>query len=374
MVSRQAAKAGIVLLCVCNNILHKYKICVSKSNLHMCISTYIMGYVMYDNEGKKHLCIKVSKNTKVKNCRKICVKTKDRKRKKRRKKAKRWKYKTGNKPVKSLERKIAKVIIALGYHRNSEPDPVSKHKYVCTVCTSQCVREYCTKVAYTPVSSESKCKQEYVVEYIGMSAYWKIRRNSVQCKKCRKDWSVMKSTVRLCKMNRKCYMHWKYVITTVYNTNCNGGVKMCSRYGSSGRERCVKNVKYKVEKKRYLAESIGMSRVRRESEEMDQDELPPVANQQLVQQSKHGEYVISGHSNHVISNPNMLLLTVRRYSRNNLIECAPIMLFLSVSKPDICFVSKIVHIILYVGVISGVGKHVVTEYYRANNWHKRYGE
>jgi len=127
---------------------------------------------------------------------------------------------------------------------------------------------------------------------------------------------------------------------------------------------------------------------------MDQDELPPVANQQLVQQSKHGEYMISGHSNHVISNPNMmlltvrrysrnnlvisnpnmLLLTVRRYSRNNLIECAPIMLFLSVSKPDICFVSKIVHIILYVGVIYGVGKHVVTEYYRANNWHKRYGE
>jgi hypothetical protein len=318
---------------------------------------------MYDSEGKKHQCIKTSKNTKVKNDRKIRVKTKDRESKKIRKKAKRWKCKTGNKPV----------IKAIGYHRNSEPDPVRKHKYACTVCTTQCVQEYCTKTAYTPVSSGSKCKQEQVVEYIGMSEYMKARRTSVLCQKRRKYWSVMKKSVWLCRMTRIYYVHWKY-LKEKNNIKCNGGVKMCSMYGSFGRERCVKNVKYRVERIQYLSESIGMSRVRRESEEMDQDELPPVVNQQLMQQSKPGEYVLSGHSNHVISNLIMLLLTVRCSSRNNNTKCVPIMLFLLVSKPYICIVAKHVHIELCLFVISGVGKHAVTEYYRANTWHKHYGE
>jgi hypothetical protein len=374
VVSRQAAKAGISLLCVCNINLYKHKICVSKSNLHMCINNYNLGYVMYGSEGKKYQCIKTSKNTKVKNDRKIRVKTKDRESKKIRKKAKRWKCKTGNKPVKAVGRKITKIIKAIGYHRNSEPDPIRKHKYACTVCMTQCVQEYCTNTAYTPVSSGSKCKQEQVVEYIGMSAYMKNRRNSVVCQKRRKYWSVMEKSVWLCRITSIYYVHWQYLKASVDNTKCNGGGKMYSMYGSSGRERCVKNIKYRVERIQYLSESIGMSRVRRESEEMDQDELPPVVNQQLMQQSKPGEYVLSGHSNHVISNLNMLFLTVCCSSRNNNTKCVPIMLFLLVSKPYICSVAKHVHINLCLFVISGVGKHAVTEYYRANNWHKRYGE
>jgi len=79
---------------------------------------------MYDNEGKKYRCINMCKNTKVNNECEIYENTKDRKRKKIRKTAKR--------------------------------------------------REYCTKVAHTPVSSGSKCKKEYVVEYIGMRSYMKI--------------------------------------------------------------------------------------------------------------------------------------------------------------------------------------------------------
>ncbi len=117
----------------------------------MCINNYNLGYVMYDSEGKKHRCIKMSKNTKVKNDRKIGVKTKYRVSNMVRKKAKRWKCITGNKPV----------MKAIGYHRNSEPDPVRKHKYACTVCTTQCVQEYCTKMAYKKAADPNASRNKW---------------------------------------------------------------------------------------------------------------------------------------------------------------------------------------------------------------------
>jgi hypothetical protein len=125
-----------------------------------------------------------------------------------------------------------------------------------------------------------------------------------------------------------------------------------------------------------------MSRVRRESEEMEQDgELPPgvnqppVVNQPSMQQSKPGEYVLSGHSIRVFRSRNMLFLSLRCSSRNNLFKCAlTIMMFLLVSKTYMCAVPNHVYINPCLTVISGLGKHVVTEYYRAKYWHKRYGE
>jgi hypothetical protein len=196
----------------------------------MCLSKYNLGYVMYDNEGKKYWCINMCKNTKVNNECKIYEKTKDRKRKKRRKIAKRCKYKTGNKPVKAVGKKTTKAIIALVYHMNREPDSVSKHKCACTVCTTQCVREYCTKVAHTPVSSGSKCKKEYVVKYIGMRSCMKTRIKLLLCKMQKKVRPMTKNTVWWWRMPRKHYVHWKNLVTAVDITKSNGGVEVCSMY------------------------------------------------------------------------------------------------------------------------------------------------
>jgi hypothetical protein len=260
--------------------------------LHMCISKCILEYVMYVNEGKKYLCINTCENMKLKNECKTYGKFNDSKGKKRRKKVKRWKYKVSNKPVKAVGKKITKAIISLVYYLNKEPDLVRKHRYECTVCTTQYVLEYCTKVAHTPVNSGSKCKKEYVAEYIGVS---------------------------LCKN----YVQWKKLLAVGNNIKCNDGVKMGTMYGSAGRDKYVKKVKYKVERIQCPSEIIGMSRVRRESEEMDQDdELPPAVNQPPMPQSKPGKHARSVYSNRARRNHIMLFLTIRRSSRINPIKCA----------------------------------------------------